>query len=381
MAENGSITYDPLYPHAWYQHMQRTAPVFYNQQHRSWHVFRYRDVQRILLDPTSFSSRIDIGRGMEKSLVFIDPPRHRSLRNLITQRFTPRTVAQLEPRITTIVHELLNEVTAQGKMDVVDDLAHPLPTIVIAELLGISAEDRAQFRVWSDVVLEQGISPEQSEQLGREMGGYFLREIEQRRRNPGNDLISELLAANIDGEQLSQEDILSFCILLLVAGNETTTTLLGNAMVCFDEFPEAMQAVQADLSLLPDAIEEVLRYRSPINAVGRIATCDISIGGQEIKAGSFINACPPAANCDETEFPNALQFDIKRSPNRHLGFGYGIHFCIGAPLARLEAKIALSAMFERLSDIQRMQNIPLEPIISSGTFGIKHFPITFKAQQ
>ncbi len=318
---------------------------------------------------------------MEKSLVFIDPPRHRSLRNLITQRFTPRTVAQLEPRITAIVHELLDEVIAQGEMDVVDDLAHPLPTIVIAELLGISAKDRAQFRVWSDAVLEQNISAEQNEQLSTEMGEYFLREIEQRRRNPGNDLISELLAANVDGEQLSQEDILSFCILLLVAGNETTTTLLGNAMFCFDEFPEAMEAVQADLSLLPDAIEEVLRYRSPINAVGRIATCDIAIGGQEIKAGDFVNPCPPAANCDETEFPNALHFDIRRSPNRHLAFGYGIHFCIGAPLARLEAKIALTAMFERLSDIQRVRDIPLEPIIGSGTLGIKHFPITFKAQK
>jgi cytochrome P450 len=215
-------------------------------------------------------------------------------------------------------------------------------------------------------------------QIQREMGTYFMRVIEQRRRKPEDDLISALLSAEIDGERLSVQDLLSFCVLLLVAGNETTTTLIGNAMLCFDTFPATIPLLREDPSLLPSAIEEVLRYHSPILTVSRRVTTDTTLGGQELKAGQYVRPMIAAANCDESAFPHALAFDIRRNPNRHIAFGYGIHFCLGAPLARLESKIAFTAMLERLTDIRRVQDVPLEPILDSGSQGIKHFPITFK---
>ena len=165
MTEGTAVIYDPLHPHSWYQYMQEVAPVFYDKQHHMWNVFRYQDVQHILLDPATFSSQFGLGRGMENSMVNSDPPRHRQLRSLVTQQFTPRIVAQLEPRITEITQTLLDKVIPDERMDIVDDLAHPLPTIVIAELLGIPSEDRLQFREWSDALLETSLSVEQEQQM------------------------------------------------------------------------------------------------------------------------------------------------------------------------------------------------------------------------
>ncbi len=379
MSEGTAVIYDPLNPHPWYQYMQEVAPVFYDHQRQMWNVFRYQDVQRVLLDPSTFSSQFGLGRGMDTSMVHSDPPRHRQLRTLVTQQFTPRMVAQLEPRSTEITHVLLDKVIPAGRMDIVDDFAHPLPTIVIAELLGIPSEDRAQFRQWSDAFLETNLRSEQEQQMRGAMTVYFQEVIEQRRRSPGADLISALLTANLNGEQLSEQDILGFCILLLIAGNETTTTLIGNAMLCFDAHPEALAAIRADLTLLPTTLEEVLRYRSPIKILARVATRETELGGMHITTGQRVMPWLAAANCDEREFPRANRFELRRMPNRHLAFGHGIHFCLGAPLARLEARIAFTVMLERLSEIKRIPDIPLEPIVDAGTQGIKHFPITFRS--
>lgn len=378
MLNREKVSFDPLYPQRWYQYMCETSPFLLDEREQSLKVFRFRDVQQILLDTRTFSSQTDLGRGMAASLVTSDPPRHRHLRDLVTQRFTPRIVERLEDRITAIVHRLVDAVIPTGHMDVVDDLAHPLPTTVIAELLGVPAEDGQQFRAWSDAILERQLSPERERQIQTDMATYFAKVIEQRRQKPEDDLISALLSAEIDGERLTERDLLSFCVLLLVAGNETTTTLIGNMMLCFDTFPAAFQTLQENPSLLTSAIEEVLRYHSPILTVSRRATVDTSLSGWEIKAGQYISPLVAAANCDESVFPDALTFDIRRNPNRHLAFGYGIHFCLGAPLARLEAKIAFTVLLERLTNIQRVQDIPLEPIRDSGAQGIKHFPITFQ---
>lgn len=378
MLNREKVSFDPLYPQRWYQYMCETSPFLLDEREQSLKVFRFRDVQQILLDTRTFSSQTDIGRGMAASLVTSDPPRHRHLRDLVTQRFTPRIVERLEDRITAIVHRLVDAVIPTGHMDVVDDLAHPLPTTVIAELLGVPAEDGQQFRAWSDAILERQLSPERERQIQTDMATYFAKVIEQRRQKPEDDLISALLSAEIDGERLTERDLLSFCVLLLVAGNETTTTLIGNMMLCFDTFPAAFQTLQENPSLLTSAIEEVLRYHSPILTVSRRATVDTSLSGWEIKAGQYVSPLVAAANCDESVFPDALTFDIRRNPNRHLAFGYGIHFCLGAPLARLEAKIAFTVLLERLTNIQRVQDIPLEPIRDSGAQGIKHFPITFQ---
>jgi cytochrome P450 len=368
-----------LNPFPWYDTMRKTDPVHYYEQYGIWQVFRYNDVQHVLSDYTEFSSGFG-GQGQDPlstSLISMDPPRHRQLRNIVTQAFTPRSVARLSERITAIVTELLDKVVATGRMDIIDDLSYPLPVIVIAEMLGIPQEDRERFKHWSDAIV--GIVPAGGNNPQQEMGAYFLDMIAQRRQNPEDDLISALLAAQIDGVHLDQRELLGFCILLLVAGNETTTNLIGNALLCFDEHPETMEQLRAAPDLLPTAIEEVLRYRSPVQLMYRHAVADVQLGDHTIRAGQMVMAQIGSANRDEDQFPNADTFDIRRTPNRHIAFGHGIHFCLGAPLARLEAKIALALLLERLQDIRRVRAIPLETTGSDIVYGVKHIPVTFSA--
>ena len=369
-----------LNPYPWYQAMRTNSPVAYNESYNSWSVFSYDAVQRVLTDYSDFSSQImgdGSGLPLGTSLINSDPPRHRKLRNIVTQAFTPRTIAQLAPRITQIVDELLDKVAAKGTMDVMEDLAYPLPVIVIAELLGVPAKDRNQFKHWSDVIVGSenpaGGEPQQ------EMIDYFSVLIEERRREPKDDLISSLLTAQVDGEYLNEKELMGFFILLLVAGNVTTTNLIGNAFLCFDEYPDALQQLYADPSLISSAIEEVLRYRSPVSQMYRVVRETTMLDDKQITPGSFMIAWIASANRDETQFPNADTFDVTRSPNRHLAFGHGIHFCLGAPLARLEAKIALEIMLARLPEMRRTPNTSLEAITSMILYGVKNFPITFKA--
>lgn len=371
------IVYDSLNPHAWYCYMRQSSPVLYEQQRQAWYVFRYTDVQYVLHDTATFSSCVWAGPGIGSSMVSSDPPRHQQLRSLVALRFTPRRIARMEERITAIVHELLDAVIGTGCMDVIDDLASPFPVTVIAEMLGIPLKDRVAFRRWSTALMQLSAG---GNAVFSEIGPYFAQVIEQRRHEPGDDLISALLTAEIEGERLSEQDLLGFCILLLVAGNETTTNLIGNAMQCFDEQPGLFETLRAEPALLPNAIEEVLRYRSPIKMVARIAKMDTELGGQKIRAGQNVILWIGAANNDEAVFPGADRFDIRRTPNRHIGFGHGIHFCMGAPLARLEAKVALTAMLERLGAIKRVEGVPLEPVAVVPSQGIKHFPITFAAR-
>ncbi len=369
-----------LNPYPWYQAMRTNNPIAYNENYNSWSVFSYDAVQRVLTDYSDFSSQImgdGSGLPLGTSLINSDPPRHRKLRTIVTQAFTPRTIAQLAPRITQIVNELLDKVAAKGTMDVMEDLAYPLPVIVIAELLGVPVKDRNQFKHWSDVIVGSenpaGGEPQQ------EMIDYFSVLIEERRREPKDDLISSLLSAQVDGEYLNEKELMGFFILLLVAGNVTTTNLIGNAFLCFDEYPDALQQLYADPSLISSAIEEVLRYRSPVSQMYRVVREKTTLDDKQITPGSFMVAWIASANRDETQFPNADTFDITRSPNRHLAFGHGIHFCLGAPLARLEAKIALEIMLARLPEMRRTPNTSLAAITSMILYGVKNFPITFKA--
>ena len=373
---------EALNPFPRYRFMRESRPVYYHQQYGFWQVFRYDDVQQVLSDYTSFSSTFGGGGEGQRqnplgaSLISIDPPRHRQLRNIVTQAFTPRSVAGLSERITAIVNELLDRVATAGHMDIIDDLSYPLPVIVIAEMLGIPQEDRERFKVWSDAVV--GATHSEGGDPQAEMSEYFLDMIQQRRREPEDDLISALLEAQIDGQHLNQRELLGFCILLLVAGNETTTNLIGNALLCFDEHPEVMEQLRSEPELVPGAIEEVLRYRSPVQFMYRRAVADITIRDQEIRAGQMVLAWIGSANRDEAQFPDPDRFDIRRTPNRHIAFGHGIHFCLGAPLARLEAKIALTILLERLHEIKRVPGVPLEATGSNVVYGVKHLPITFR---
>ena len=363
-----------LDPFPWYAMMRESAPVFLDPRRHSWSVFKYNDVQRVLSEHSSFSSQfIGSDQPLDASMISMDPPRHRQLRSLVTLAFTPRTIGRLEPRIIEIVNELLDRVAPQGKMDVINDLSIPLPVTVIAELLGVPLADRESFKLWSDQLV--GSAPSDGKDPQEAMSDYFKWIVEQRRKDPQDDLISALLAAQIDGNHLTEQELMGFCVLLLVAGNETTTHLIGNAIWCFDDHPQAWEELRANPALLPNAIEEVLRYRSTVKLMFRVATQDTRVGDKDIPAGAGVAAWIGSANRDEEQFPNAATFDIHRSPNRHLAFGYGIHFCLGAPLARLESKVALGILLERFPNMRRNRDVALEPVTSFVLYGLKNLPV------
>jgi cytochrome P450 len=370
--------------------MRGEAPVHFDSEQRRWMVFDYESVQRVLSDYESFSSEFhffseyrdspsggfrpranDPSQGVSSSLLFTNPPRHRQLRSLVSQAFTPRAVEALAPRIEELVDELLGRALTNGGMDFVRDFAYPLPAIVIAEMLGVPAKDRDDFKGWSDAVVTGDMSG------SRKLAEYFARLVEWRRVEPGPDLISGLLVAQVEGEHLDMRELLGFCVLLLVAGNVTTTHLLTNAILCFDQNPEEVERLRADRDLLPGAIEEVLRYRSPTQSVIRVSARDMVLGDWHIPPRQSVTAYIGSANRDEARFEGADRFDITRSPNRHLAFGYGIHSCLGAPLARLEAKIALGAVLERLPHFRVAPEARLQPVESTIVYGVKSLPMIF----
>jgi cytochrome P450 len=381
-----------LNPFPWYQTMRQSAPVYFDNQRDSWNVYRYDDVQRVLSDYGIFSSQFagdrsgaaNPGQPFAASMISTDPPRHRQLRALVTQAFTPRAVEALAPRITAIVEDLLDRVMGQGRFDIIRDFGYPLPVTVIAELLGIPPADREQFKKWSDAIVSMGFAGGADGQpyygdAARDMSRYFLGMIEERRGHPGDDLISGLLAASIDGQHLTPPELLGFGCLLLVAGNETTTNLLGNALLTFTDHPELWERLRQEPALVPDAIEEVLRYWSPVQSMFRMTTASVELSGQTLPAGAWVVAWIGSANHDEAQFTEPERFELGRSPNRHLGFGQGIHYCLGAPLARLEAKIALTAMLQRFRMVERIAEAPLERLPSMIVYGLRSLPIRFSA--
>jgi cytochrome P450 len=383
-------------PYPMYQMMRQSQPVMYIEPLNIWSVFQYEDVRTVLSDHARFSSQfgqykmpdvnVSTQARMNSSLISSDPPRHTKLRSLINRAFTPRAVEELEPRIEAIANELLDKVVESGKIDLVKDFSYPLPVIVIAELLGIPSSDRDQFKHWSDEVVASadqfigGINSN-SQRAHQEMRDYFRRIIAERRLNPQSDLISALLTAEIDNVQLGEEDILSFCWLLLVAGNETTTNLIGNAVLTLLEHPDQLSKLKQNPALLSSTIEEVLRYRSPVQAMFRITKQDTNLGGKIIPAGSRVIAWIGSANRDGEKFPYPDRFDITRSPNTHIAFGHGIHFCLGSPLARLEARVALSAILRRLPELSRINDEQLESARGFIVHGVTSLPLKFKATQ
>ena len=356
--------------------------TYYDEHWQAWQVFRYHEVQRVLSDFTAFSSQR--GRLLPSSKVVpasssmleLDPPRHNQLRSLVAQAFTPRAVAQLEPAIKNLAHQLLDAVIEQGEMDVVDDVAARLPLLVICQLLGVPEDDRPQMRLWTSAYAE-AVTPA-AWQARSDLLAYFADLMEQRRKIPQDDLMSALLSTQVDGQYLTEAELTGFCLLLIIAGNETTKNLIGNALLCFDEYPAVMEQIQMEPALLPGAIEEVLRYLSPVPCFPRIARVDTVIEEQTIQAGQWVMPWLMSANRDPEVFSDPNRFDIRRDPNRHISFGAGVHFCLGAPLARLETKIALSAILERLCDIQRVRTVPLEPGWHPVAYGVKHLPLVFK---
>ena len=362
---------------AWFHHMQETQPIRYHPEYNLWEVFRYKDVQHVLSDYATFSAEKSQSQNFPGALSRFDPPHHRQLRALVSKAFTPRKIEALTPRLIQLTDELLERARAKGKMNVVPDFTDLLPTRVIAEMLGVPFADQERVRQWSYqlVDLALGISnPDYTELLQ-----YFSDQLNERKREPRADLMSSLLAAEENGTRLTREEIIHMCLELIAAGHVTTTMLLTGALYRFCQHPEFYQTLRDDPSLIPGAIEEMLRYDFSFANQRRTARHDTVLGGHEIKAGQDVGVWAGAANFDETYFPHAAQFDIRRSPNPHLTFGYGIHVCLGAPLTRLESRIALERIVTHFSDIRPDLERPLQFQGKVASSGLRSFSIIFNA--
>lgn len=292
--------------------------------------------------------------------LFLDPPDHTRLRGLVSKAFTPRVVERLRPRIETLVRELLDRVAERGSFEVIEDLAYPLPVNVICELLGVPLEDHLLFRAWSHDAARsldpvEALPPEVLEARTRTVRAfrdYFDELIERRRNDPSDDLLSALIAAEEAGDKLNKEELLATCILLLIAGHETTVNLIGNGMLALLRHPDQLALLRSDPTLAPSAVEEVLRFDAPVQMTARTALEDIELAGATLSKGMQAVLLLASANRDDAEFPNAERFDIRRQDNHHLAFGFGIHYCLGAPLARLEGEIALREVVTRFEGLE-----------------------------
>jgi cytochrome P450 len=371
---------DP-YPH--YARLRDEAPVCWIPDLGMWMVTRYDDVAAVLHDPLTFSSAEGMGALMTgrvgrnrvdaraffgldiremRVLIATDPPDHTRLRRLLSRAFTPRAITDLEPHLRDVCETLVDELlaaTARGEGDLVEHLAMPFPVIVIAELLGIPPERRDDFKRWSDALvgaLSGSWDPIEAQETVAEMFMYLAEVVEHRRQAPGDDLVSRLVGgvAPDDPDALTFVEITLFAILLLVAGNETTTNLIGNGAAAFAAEPEQAALLRRRPDLLPAAIEEILRWDAPVQGLFRSTTRPVTLAGVELPAGSMVLASFAAANRDSRHFPDADRFDIERRPGDHLAFGHGIHYCLGASLARLEARLVGETLLARDARLQPM---------------------------
>jgi pimeloyl-[acyl-carrier protein] synthase len=384
-------------PYRIYRHLHEKDPVHRSELLKGLVLTRHADVSMVLRDARFRVSNDNLeqdpfaaqrqsspyAKWFQKSLLELDPPVHTRLRSLVSRAFTPRAIEAMRPRIAAIVDELLDAVAQRGHMDLITDLAYPLPVTVIAEMLGVPAEDRDHFKRWSDdlgAALDPILTPEVLKRADRstlELQEYLAGIVAARRRQPREDLISALIAVQEQGDTLSDEELYATCMLLLAAGNETTTNLIGNGMLALLRNPDQLQRLREDPCLIEPAVEELLRYDSPVQMTGRIATEALEIGGKPVKKGEFVITLLGAANRDPEQFPNPDRLDIARTPNRHVSFGMGIHFCLGAPLARVEGAIAINALVSRLPGMRLTQSNPAwrKTILLRG---LTSLPVTFE---
>jgi cytochrome P450 len=377
------MNYSPLLPevrknpYPYYAYLREHAPVYWVESLQSWAVSRYADVDYILRNPQIFSSRDFIANFMGDLnpvpevpwLIDLDPPVHTKIRKLVNKAFAPRLISALESRIREICIELLNNLRLRSEFDLVHDFSAPLPVIVIAELLGVDTRDRTDFKRWSDAVMRATARPTQEAEraeIRREtltMREYLEQVIAQRRKEPREDLITRLVQAEEDHQTLTALEVLALSLLVLVAGNETTTNLIGNTVLTLLDHPAELVKVKANRALVPQMIEEVLRYDCPVQSVARVTVRDIELAGTTIPAGANVLYLNASANRDERRYKEPDRFDVLRNPRDHLAFGYGIHYCLGAQLARLEAKVAMEALlfeqppFVRTGGITRVEGI------------------------
>lgn len=341
--------------------------------------FGWEGAQELLLDRLGPGP---IQRVRSKWMLFMDPPDHTRLRTLVNKAFTPRVVEAMRPHIREIVDELLGAVEGAGRMDVIADFAYPLPVIVICEMLGVPTEDRETFKGWSrDLArtLDPAVSPElieQTREAALAFQEYFTALIAERRARPRDDLISALIAAEEQGDRLSEEELLATLLLLFGAGHETTMNLIGNGTLALLRHPDQLERLRGEPALAVSAVEELLRYDGPVQLAGRIAGEDVEIRGKPIRKGEIVVPLLGAANRDPAQFPDPDRLDLTRTDIRHLTFGGGVHFCLGAPLARVEGQIAITTLLRRLPGLKLETDVP-EWRETVTLRGLKALPVAF----
>ncbi|MFC4943736.1 cytochrome P450 [Pseudonocardia sp. GCM10023141] len=374
-------------------------PVHWSERYRSWFVTRFDDVSAALRDERFSSDRIapyrraklDVPEAdqavraafgvLEDWMVFKDPPDHTRLRKLLSRAFTPRAVDRMRPRIVELVDELLAAIVARGRADLVGDLAYPLTASVIAEMLGVPRADRARFKDWSDQItglVFGGMGDPNRHTVGAhgmgELTEYLTGLVHDHEQTPADDLLSALIDARDADDALSADEVVSTGVLLLFAGHETTTNLIGNGLLALLRHPEQRALLDADPALAAGAVEEVLRLDGPAKTIARVLAADVELGGRTLRRGDRVFLCPAAANRDPAVFTEPDRFDITRRPGRQLGFGFGLHYCLGAPLARLEATIAIPRVLDRLPDLAPEDEDPSwHPVLLSR--GMVSFPV------
>lgn len=396
--------FDPTFnanPYPTYARLRSDAPV-----HRVslpdgqgvWLITRYDDVVAVLKDErfvkdwrnattpeqlAQIPPIPEVIKPLRRNMLAADPPDHERLRRLVSKAFTPRLIERMRPRVQEIADALLDAVEDKGEMDLIDDYAFPLPLTVIAELLGVPAEDRKRFREWSDAAVSGDTTQEYVEKIllphMQAFTDYLRALFEEKRENPKDDLISALVRAEEAGDKLSEDELLGMVFLLLVAGHETTVNLIGNGTLALMQHPDQLQKLKADPSLIKPAVEELLRYDGPVEtSTRRFAREDVAIGGTVIPKGEIVMVVIAAADHDPGRFPDPDFLDITRTDNKHLAFGKGIHYCLGAPLARMEGQIAISTLLRRLPNL-RLKGSPESLTWRPGLVlrGLKGLPVEF----
>jgi pimeloyl-[acyl-carrier protein] synthase len=381
-------------PYPFYRRLREQDPVHQTPM-GFWVLTRYDDCVAVLRDARfgreEFQQMLaavyggEEGDRLPRSMLFRDPPDHTRLRALVSKAFTPRVIEQMRDHIQEIVDRLLGSALGQGGLDVIEELAYPLPVTVICEMLGVPVADHASIRGWSSDIARSldaiGLPSDQEivdrgRVARRALADYFRALVPERRARPQADLLSGLLAAEEQGDKLSEPEVIAMCLLLFIAGHETTVNLIGNGLLALLRHPDQLAMVQADPGLVPNAIEELLRYDSPVQRTARMPTTSVEIAGHRIDKGTMVVTALGAANRDPAQFADPDRLDVTRRDVRHISFGFGIHFCLGAPLARVEGQIALGTLLRRVPRLALAETTP-EWRESSVLRGLKRLRVSF----
>ena len=392
-------------PYPIFDQMRNNDPIFWSAENSYWILTRYSDIASLIQNENLSSNRIGAHAGrmpdeakkhfrpfftaVSSWMLMIDPPDHTRLRGLVNKAFTPRVVENMRGLVQRLVDDMLAAVKKQGRMDIMTDLANPLPATVIAELLGVPATDQRKFKAWSDdiALALSGIDIastkdelfalyELAQKSFLALSDYFMERVIELRRNPQENLLSALAQAEEQGDRLTEDELFANCVLLMIAGHETTTNLIGNGILALLQNPGQREALSSNPDLIVSAVEELLRYDSPVQKMGRIALANIHVAGKQIKKGELVCFSFAAANRDPEQFQSPAQLDIIRKPNRHLAFGHGLHYCVGAALARLEGQIAVNSVLRCLPKVQ-LAHDNLEWYRNFTLRGLKSLPVAF----